>query len=355
MNVLFRCLTKRHFFLMFLILAIGVSLFVVIDFFEKITVFIESESNISTVFLYFFYKLPGIIAQILPAIFLLATIILLCFMISSRELITLNAGGISLFSVVKVLLFSAIFWTIAQLVLSQVITPKGVQESERIWIEDIKKNNLDTHTIHNIWFLEDPYIINLSTLEKSGNGTGFLAYKMSQEWNEIEEIIRAETFFAKENEWTIQKVQKFNVRRFSTDILGSFSFSISQNPNSFFITYRDNPQSLALGELGKTIKNLETAGSNIEALSTIWHSKIAYATTTIVMLFVAVAIVIWKSNIYLAISISIPMIFLTYTMTIFFDSLGYTGALPPIMAAWFSNIGMLSFCFIWLLYMNRQS
>lgn len=74
---------------------------------------------------YFVVKMPLVISQILPVIFLLSTVIQLCIMARSRELTALQAGGISLGVVANSMILCGIFWGGVQLGFSEYLALPG--------------------------------------------------------------------------------------------------------------------------------------------------------------------------------------------------------------------------------------
>ena len=96
MSLLFRYLTKNNAMILLPTLAVGIGLYVLTDLFERLDNFIEAGLSVGMVLTYFVVKMPLVISQILPVIFLLSTVIQLCIMARSRELTALQAGGISL-------------------------------------------------------------------------------------------------------------------------------------------------------------------------------------------------------------------------------------------------------------------
>ena len=96
MSLLFRYLTKNNAMILLPTLAVGIGLYVLTDLFERLDNFIEAGLSVGMVLTYFIVKMPLVISQILPVIFLLSAVIQLCIMARSRELTALQAGGISL-------------------------------------------------------------------------------------------------------------------------------------------------------------------------------------------------------------------------------------------------------------------
>lgn len=129
MSLLFRYLTKNNAMILLPTLAVGIGLYVLTDLFERLDNFIEAGLSVGMVLTYFVVKMPLVISQILPVIFLLSTVIQLCIMARSRELTALQAGGISLGVVANSMILCGIFWGGVQLGFSEYLGVAGERES----------------------------------------------------------------------------------------------------------------------------------------------------------------------------------------------------------------------------------
>ena len=95
MSLMSRYLLRQNLFLMFMVLGVGIGLYLLSDLFDRLDDFLEAGVSAKVAITYFVVKTPLIISQILPAVFLIACILQLCIMARSRELVALQAGGIS--------------------------------------------------------------------------------------------------------------------------------------------------------------------------------------------------------------------------------------------------------------------
>ena len=129
MSLLFRYLTKNNAMILLPTLAVGIGLYVLTDLFERLDNFIEAGLSVGMVLTYFIVKMPLVISQILPVIFLLSAVIQLCIMARSRELTALQAGGISLGVVANSMILCGIFWGSVQLGFSEYLGVAGERES----------------------------------------------------------------------------------------------------------------------------------------------------------------------------------------------------------------------------------
>lgn len=334
MSLLFRYIFKNHFRLVCMTLAVGLGIFILTDLVENADAFFAVDNSIKLIVQFYFARIPSIISQILPAVFLLASVILLCMMISSRENTALSAGGISVYIMAKMLFLCGVFWAILQFMFSQVFAVTGDAYAERLWDEKVRSRVITEEIITNVWFIDNNYMISLDTVKESGYGENLVAYELAENGKEIRTIVRAEKFHAEPYNWILTDVTISNLDDYSEITKDIYTLAIEQSVDFFFIGEQSKPQTLSFFVLGEAIDRLEHTGSNVGALSTVWHSKLAYACSLVVMAFIAMAIVSCRENVYVAVAISIVITFVAYVLTMFGDSLGQQGVVPPFVGAW---------------------
>ena len=346
MSLLFRYLTKNNAMILLPTLAVGIGLYVLTDLFERLDNFIEAGLSVGMVLTYFVVKMPLVISQILPVIFLLSTVIQLCIMARSRELTALQAGGISLGVVANSMILCGTFWGGVQLGFSEYLGVAGERESARIWQEEVRKKNLAATVLKDVWFTDGDWIVSLGTLDPQAHGTGFSGYELSDDGLSIKRIVQASTFAAEPNHWALQDVHVYTPDTFTQEQEPDFVLPLRQDPETFrLVSTGTKPQQLPLWQLGDAISQLKSSGSNVEALRTAWHAKLAYAASILVMAFVATAIVSWKDNIYIAVTVALLCTFLYFAVYTLGTTLGQRGILHPFLAAWTANLIALFFAF----------
>lgn len=339
MSLLFRYLTKNNAFILLPTLGVGIGLYVLTDLFERLDNFIEAGLSMGMVLTYFVVKMPLVISQILPVIFLLSTVIQLCLMARNRELTALQAGGISLGVVANSMILCGLFWGCVQLGFSEYLGVAGERESARIWQEEVRKKNLAATVLHDVWFTDGDWIVSLGTLDPEARGTGFTGYELSDDGLSIRRIVQAPVFAAAPDRWVLRDARVYTPDAFSQTEEAEMALPLRQDPQTFrLVSTATKPQQLPLWQLGEAIQQLQSSGSNVENLRTAWHSKLAYAASILVMAFVATAIVSWKDNIYIAVTLALVTTFLYYAVFTLGTTLGQRGIIPPLLAAWGANI-----------------
>jgi lipopolysaccharide export system permease protein len=342
MSLLFRVLVRSNTLILLPALMAGTGIYILTDLFERMDNFISADVGASTAIMYFVYKTPLIVSQILPVVFLLSTVIQLCLMARARELTALYAGGISTMTLLRMLFVCGLMWSVLHLGFSQWLGVLGEQNATRIWQEDVQKRNLSQAVLRNLWFTEKQWIVSLGSLEPDNTGRDFQAYRLDADGLRIVELLRAEAYTAARGEWKLSGVARIQPETFSHEYAEELRLPLQHDMDSFRIVNQPNrttsPQQLSLSRLGATIDALRESGSNVEALRTAWHAKLAYAASLAAMTLVAMAIVTKKDNIYIASSLALLITFLYYAVYTVCNTLGQQGILPPIAAAWLADI-----------------
>lgn len=358
MTLLFRYLTRSNLFLLFIILLAGTGIYVITDLFERIENFIEADIGLGGVFLFFLAKVPNIISQILPAVFLIALIIQLNILARTNEMVALKAGGISPMVILRFIIIYGFAWALMQLLFSQVIGVQTERYASNMWDTQVR-GNVRKAEVRGLWFTEKNYIVHLdyaSATEKEGKG--FIAYELSDDSLKILTIIDAQSFTFKSGEWHLfhggeAKPEEFIKTSFDEKIV-----PLKEDLEAFAIVETTTkPEHLPLWELGTVIKKLQTAGSNVENLRVAWHGKISYAFSILVVGIFALAICQTTSNIYKAVASGILVIFIYYTLNTFSSTLGDKGIIPPVLASWSAAFIGTCTALVWLAwpYLQRKN
>jgi lipopolysaccharide export system permease protein len=346
MSLLTRHVFARHAQLLLLTLAVGIGVYLLTELVERADTFLETKSGLRLMILYLGARLPVILAQILPSVFLLASVITLCLMARNRENIALQAGGVAPGAVTAALLLSSLFWGGIQFACAQWLGTAGDRYAARIWNERVHKRTALPQVLRNVWFTDQEWIVSLDTLSQDGTGSGLSAYRLSGDGLSVESVIHAPEFTAGPGEWLALGASRAFPSLFLREGPADIVLPLSHDPGVFFLGEQDNPQMLPLWLLNELIAKLSAAGSNVEGLLTAWHSKLAYAASLAVMAVLAVAIAAWRQTVHIAVGLSVVATFLFYTLSLFGESIGQRGFLPPAAAAWGTNAVFLLIAFL---------
>lgn len=350
-SLLDRYLLRQTLWLLGMTLIIGTGVYVLTELFDRMDNFFEAKVGVGLVLLYFLAKIPLIISQILPAAFLLSCIIQLCLMARSRELLALQAAGISLWRVTAFFVCFALACSVVQLFLAENLGVEGNRYAMQLWREHVSGKVERAHTVKNLWFVEDSMIIYAGSVNiQDKKGQDFTCYDLSEDGLQVERVIRAPSFNIDNKTWKLHRANVYDTNGFVRETDAEISIKINYSPNGLRVLASDIKQAeYSLWQIGDTIKRLKKAGSNVESLRTTWHMKLAYAVSLLVMALLASSLVTWQDNIYITVALGMMVTFVFYTVLSVAGTLGEKGRITPMMAAWFPIIFFMALSLLRLL------
>src|SRR3990167_3826647 len=108
MKIISRHILKEFVFIFFLCITALISLYLIIDLFEKIGSLMENHATMSEGLKFFLYKIPSIMYQTVPVAVILATLLSLGIFSKNVEITAMKAGGISIIRIVAPIIISAV-------------------------------------------------------------------------------------------------------------------------------------------------------------------------------------------------------------------------------------------------------
>lgn len=333
-------LFRQNLFLLLTTLAAGAALYIMADLFDRLDDFLEAGLGLGTVMTYFAAKLPLIISQIMPAVFLVSVVIQLCLMARSRELLALRAGGVSLGSMARFFLAYALLWCCIQMAFAQGVGVWGQQVVRQIWSEQVRGNIVEKKVLYKVWFRENDLIVRAARLKPAkGEAQDISVYEMSADRQSVKRIITAKRAKARAGNWTMLDATVLDPGQFTAQHMAELDIPLQQDPMTFMhIDPNVDPASLPMWQLARVIERLDASGSNVERLRTAWHMNWSYAFSIMAMALLALALVTLFENVYLNIGLSLVLTFLYYVVYMIGATMGQKGMLPPWLGAWLGNI-----------------
>ncbi len=338
-NILQGYLLTQNLFLIGLCLGVGSCIYLLQDLVENLDVFVQADVAVDVMLAFFLAKLPLILSQILPAAYLVSLIVQIGLLIRHKELLALQAGGVSYAALVRFFAIYGLIWCLLQLFLAQGLGVVGQRAMDRIWQEDVKKQPVGLVEVQNIWFLNGPYVVSVGgAYPEEGEGRDITVYVYG-EGNTLQQIIAAKTFLVRAQEWELQSVRVYETISFEVYERTSLVLGITQDLVAFNVLQtRFDASGLSLFELGKVISYLEGTGSNVERLRTAWHMKWAYAFSLLAMTFIALALFTIFDSVYVNIAVGLAIVFVYYVVFVLGATLGEQGFIHPFFGAWLGNL-----------------
>lgn len=345
MSILSRHLLLQNLFYTCALFFSGMMIYLIVDFAGRINDMMDAGLGMREVLGYFLYKVPLIIAQILPAIFMLAVLIQIALMHRNNELVALESSGVSFRRPAAFFLVYSLAAFALLLVFSETIGVRGEQMTRQIWNEEVRQRQTQPEELRDIWIKEEDLFIHVQRAwPEERKGRGITAYKQDGP-GRIQEIIKAQEFEIQSGKWVLSKARLFKPHTLETQEVQALELDVRRDLGSFIMVDSELPyQAWSFFTLAGLVNQLRESGSNVEKISTTLHSKIAYPFALVVMTMLALALFTRIKNIYALVTLGLVIVFFYYTVYVFGVGYAEEGLVSPFLGAWTANLffGILS-------------
>ncbi|MEN8143238.1 MAG: LptF/LptG family permease, partial [Thermodesulfobacteriota bacterium] len=216
-----------------------ITVYLLVDFFEKVDNFVNAGQSTSLALRYLFLKVPLILDQLLPVCLLLAGIITLGVMNQNREAMALEAGGISLRRLTNPILAAALFFSLLALISGEWLVPATISETNRIWYEDVKKTKSQGIVRHGqVYYKGKEGLYSFRRSPKSKNSFKSFSYTTWDETFALKLQVTAASATWQDGTWFFNKGQLKTLSPegdYQYKSFASHEMSLPDNPDNFFI------------------------------------------------------------------------------------------------------------------------
>ena len=344
----------RYFFII-LIMVIGV--YIAVDFFEKIDDFMEASLPISKALMFFLYRIPFIVAQIMPVGLLLSVLVVFGLMNKHNEITALKSSGVSVAFLLKPLIVLGILFSIILFSFSEIIVPLTVGKANYIWLREVTREAAVTTKEKNIWIKGNRRITHIKYYDAAAKSIHDVTQNEFDGNFRLVRRIDARSGRFKNGNWFISDVRE----------------QIRSNDGTYrveFVQTRQEPFDFVPADLQRVIKKSEEMGfkelleyvRKIEAegySATIYrvdlYAKLAFPLVCTILCILGAGIAFrskLKDGLPVSITYGIGVTFLYWIFYSFCVSLGYGEMLPPLIAVGTANVVFL--CIGVLLLLNAD-
>lgn len=355
MKILTRYLLRYFIRMLSLCSAAFVGIYLLIDFFEKVDDFIDYRAGLWDYLSYLLNSVPFIFSQILPLAILTAVVLTLGGLGRTNEVTAMRACGVSLWKIVQPFMALALVLSFGLLLLNEYVVPWNTKQLNLLLDVKLKGKKQVQLSRQELWYRQDDRIISIAQAIPQKNrleGVTIFTFDKEQKLTRREDIKTAQ-FSA--NHWTADVL---TTRHFSpetgdleqTTITREEAFEIGREPDDFTGRTELNNE-LGFRKLAELAGKLEQEGYDATHQRVDMHTRVAAPFTCLIMGFLGVPFALQRgrdSNIALGIGLSLGIGITYFIIQSLVTAFGYSGALPPIFAAWTANAIFLMLG-VWLL------
>lgn len=353
MTILFRYLLREYLKMFTMCFAGLMTIYLVIDFFEKVRRFLRYDADWADVLAYFLLKTPGISYQIAPLAMLMATLLSLGVLSRNHEITAMRSCGISLYRLALPFLACAITIGAVLLMFSSTVTPLASALAEQIKVTQIEKRMVPVSLkAPQPWLrLNHRLLMNLDHLEMNGHRLGRVRlYQLTKDFR-LERLTEAKEAIYSPEGWVLRAGRTRQFEHDGSVMVSEFGeqrLPLAQIPEDFTTWFSLDSDDMTFTDIRQYVTRLERSGMTSARLLTDYHGRIAFPFVAVIMAITGIALSLIRSGTRggsMAVGIGQALVvgfcyWATHSIAI---ALGRSGVLIPILAGWMANLVFISF------------
>ena len=332
-------------------------IFIIIDLMENLDDFIDHNVDNMIVVEYYAVFIPEIIRLMLPVAVLLSALFTVGKMQGTNELTAMRSSGISIYRFMIPFLVTVFIISLGSIYFGGYIVPAA--NKHKVYIEQKYMKKDIVRAGNDIYFQDsDTRIVTISYYDISDGVANRVSIQEYDPDNKTQMIERYDAdrmvYDSTDGNWILQqgihRVFKDNMEtadNFTKEKITGLNFS----PKNVIMKQR-KPEEMTLGELKEFAYSQKQAGNDPTRVSIEYHSRIAFAFTSFVVVLFGLPFSANKrrGGIAIQFGVSVLIAFVYLVLNKIVEAFGKNGVLDPIMTAWLVNIVFLVAA---LFYLNR--
>ena len=353
MPILFRYLLREYAKIFTMCFSGLMTIYLVIDFFEKVRRFLRYDASWLDVLTYFLLKAPAISFQIAPLAILMATLLTFGLLSRGHEITAMRSCGISLLWITFPFIAFAAGISLVLLLFSSTVIPLAASKSEEIRTTRIeKKLPAAAVKLKQPWTRVGPdSLMHVTSVSVGGDLLGSVRFFQFDPNFQLVEVTEADEARFRDSTWTLYQGRH---RRFSPDgTVSTTAFDrqpivMTLIPDDFTTWLAGDSELMTFHDIRAYSRRRLQQGSQAARLTIDYYSRIAFPFVTVVMALVGIALSLRRSgarggSMAMGIGQALAVGFCYWTTHSIAIALGRGGVLTPLIAAWMANGLFMSF------------
>lgn len=320
-----------------------VSIYLLVDFFEKIDRLLRADFGLGGMIGYFLLKLPLALSQVLPAAVLLAVILTFGLLSRRRETIAIKCAGINIVQLLLPLLGLALLLSLLLGLLQLYLNPRLQWRLNQIWETQVeKKPARELMDLKSFWYKGDRAIFHIAEFQKTAKiMIDVKIYAFDRDFHLIQFIAARRATWTGEY-WHLQQgmVQTFLAGgRVISEAFQDRNLILTERPEDF-VNLERRLNEMTGADLYRYILRLERDGYDSTSQWLEFFNRFSLALTPLIVTLIGASLVLWRENVNIpfCLTLGIGLVFGYWLLHSFCNSLGSVGLLPALVAAWAADL-----------------
>jgi lipopolysaccharide export system permease protein len=338
-----RYTSKGYFKFYLMIVGVVVALFTIIEYLGNTGKFIKQGMPLLYGFGYVLLKAPFVFWLVTPVGCILGPIIFFGLMKRNHELVALQGGGMSLFSIFKPMTVCGMLVGLAVFLVAEAVVPETISKAYEIQ-RKLRNKSASTTSDSNIWLKDGKTIVHIGQYNASEMTlTEVTLYIMGKNYQLVRRV-DAQSASYKDNSWILSNALVITLDKTNGDYNTAF---LPESKEDFHVSPKNLKRVLKYSEemnitdLFRYVKLIESEGYESSRYKVDMYSKTVVPFTCLFMTLMGTGIVFArgkKDAIPSNVALGTLAAFIFWFFNSFCVSLGYAGLLPAALAAWLANI-----------------
>jgi lipopolysaccharide export system permease protein len=252
----------------------------------------KGHYGLKQIFYYLTLTSPTVIYELVPASGLIGSLFVLGSMGNNRELIAMQASGLSVMGIIKPVLLAGLVLVTLSLLVGEFIAPVSEKLGQKIKSSALNENVI-LNSKYGLWLREGSNYINVRQAQEDGELSDISIYELDAQHHLRESLHADKAIFLGNKTWKLTNTKQSTISTEQIQVTQQTEqlWKSSIVPNLFKIVVVD-PNYLSLYDLAMYVDFLKSNHQKSHAYETAFWGRAVSPLTTFVMLLVSAPFVI---------------------------------------------------------------
>ncbi len=335
---------SREFLKIFLLsLTAFLTLFLVVDFFEKIDHLVRANLGLSDMGHYILLKVPAALGEVLSPAMLLGAMLTFGLLTRTRETMAIRTSGLNILRLTRPVLMIAVLAAAVLLVLNLYLIPWSQNSLNLFWETKVQRKPPRSLTnLEHLWYKGDRAIYNILVYRKDMQTLeGVKIFRFDDHFN-LTQVIAARQAVWRTGKWILHQglVQNFGQKgEGQIQTFQEMDLSLTETFKDFGGLERKITE-MDVEEILRLAHHLERDGYKSRSYRLEVQNRFAMALVPVVLTALGLGLALRKENVFIPGMVAIGfMVMFAYWLCLGFStSLGQAARWPVLCAAWLPHV-----------------
>lgn len=347
LSVLSRYLTRQFLGVFLPVMMSFVLLYIIIDTFDRMDIFLRHDATFGEAARYMLFKIPLMLTQITPPAVVVGVLLGLGLIARHNEIIALRTGGISLVQTMVPIMICALAISGAALVWNETVVPYCSRMFQHVNNVEIRERGmLGIFQEREIWYRGGGGFYNIDYVDRATQTVhGLRIYRFAdvEDGFHLRSVVVVPEAKWHRDQWIFSTNSSEQILDEGTQRSREVASDALLLPESIddFLEVQREPEELSYGALSDRIEALTAKGIDASHYLVDLHLKLALPFANAVLAFIAIPIagrLRRHPSTAAVVGVGAAVGFLYWVILGLATSLGQTGTVPPLLAAWSANV-----------------